>query len=163
MDKLETYLSDHLSGSIVAIDIARRRASSHGDDEIGTDLRRFAADVERDQRVLRDAIASLDISPSMTKELMAGGAAWVDSIRGALNLPGAPNLVRDLELLIMGVRGKELLWKALEGIGVETRPPIHDLRVRAAAQIASLEVLHAGAVEQEFGPSRFPSDGGRTS
>jgi len=43
MDKLETYLSDHLSGSIVAIDLARRRASSQGDDEIGTDLRRFAA------------------------------------------------------------------------------------------------------------------------
>lgn len=150
MDKLETYLSDHLSGSIVAIDLARRRASSQGDDEIGTDLRRFAADVERDQRVLRNVMASLGISPSMTKELMASGAAWVDSIRGALNLPGAPNLVRDLELLIMGVRGKELLWKALEGIGVETEPSIHDLQGRAAAQLARLHVLHARAVEEEF-------------
>ena len=157
MDKLRTYLSDHLSGSIVAIDLARRRASSQGDDEIGTDLRRFAAEVERDQRTLRNVIASLDVSPSMIKELMASGTAWVDSIRSALNLAGAPNLVRDVELLIMGVRGKELLWRTLEGIGVETDPPIRDLQGRAAAQLSSLDVLHARTVEKEFGSSRHRS------
>ena len=156
MDKLETYLSDHLSGSIVAIDLARRRASSQGDDEIGEELRRFAAEVERDQRTLRNAIASLDASPSMVKELIANGTAWVDSIRSALNLPGAPNLVRDVELLIMGVRGKELLWKALEEIGVETDPPIRDLQDRVTAQLLSLDMLHDRAVEKEFGSSRYP-------
>ncbi len=153
MNKLETYLSDHLSGSIVAIDLARRRASSQGDDEVGMELRRFAAEVERDQRTLRQVLASLDASPSMVKELIATGTAWVDSIRSALNLAGAPNLVRDLELLIMGVRGKELLWRALEEIGVETDPPIHDLQDRVAAQLASLHVLHARSIEKEFGLS----------
>jgi hypothetical protein len=157
VDKLETYLSDHLSGSIVAIALARRRASSQGDDEIGTELRRFAAEVERDQRTLRDVIASFDAAPSMVKELIASGTAWVDSIRSVLNLPGAPNLVRDLELLIIGVRGKKLLWRVLEAVGVDTDPSLHDLQVRAAAQISSLEVLHARAVEQEFGSSRHPS------
>ena len=157
MDKLETYLSDHLSGSIVAIDLARRRASSQGDDEIGTDLRRFAAEVERDQRTLRNVIASLDASPSMLKELMASGTAWVDSLRSAINLPGAPNLVRDLELLIIGVRGKELLWKALAEIGIETDPPIRELQDRATAQLASLDVLHNLAVAKEFGSGRAQS------
>ena len=154
MDKLETYLGDHLSGSIVAIDLARRRASAQGDDAIGTELRRFAAEVERDQATLRNVIASLDAAPSMVKELMANGTAWVDSIRSALNLPGAPNLVRDLELLIIGVRGKELLWRALEGIGVETDPPIRDLQGRAAAQLSGLDELHTRAVEKEFGSGR---------
>jgi hypothetical protein len=158
MDKLETYLSDHLSGSIVAIDLARRRASSQGEDEIGIGLRRFAAEVERDQRTLRNLIASLDASPSMVKELIASGTAWVDSLRSALKLPGAPNLVRDLELLIMGVRGKELLWKALADIGIETDPPIRELQDRVAAQLLSLDVLHARAVEKEFGSSRPPSN-----
>jgi hypothetical protein len=157
MDKLETYLSDQLSGSIVAIGLARRRASSQGDDDIGTDLRRFAAEVERDQRTLRNVMASLDASPSMIKELIASGTTWVDSLRSVINIPGAPNLVRDLELLIMGVRGKELLWKALEEIGVETDPPIRELQDRAVAQLASLDVLHARAVEKEFGSSRPPS------
>ena len=157
MDKLETYLSDHLSGSIVAIDLARRRASSQGDDEIGTDLRRFAAEVERDQRTLRNVIASRGASPSMIKELMASGTAWVDSLRSAINLPGAPNLVRDLELLIIGVRGKELLWKALADTGIETDPPIRELQDRATTQLASLEVLHKLAVAKEFGSGRAPS------
>ena len=157
MDKLETYLSDHLSGSIVAIDLARRRASSQGDDEIGTDLRRFAAEVERDQRTLRNVIASRGASPSMIKELMASGTAWVDSLRSAVNFPVAPNLVRDLELLIIGVRGKELLWKALADIGIETDPPIRELQDRATAQLASLDVLHNLALEKEFGSGRAPS------
>ena len=157
MGRFETYLSDHLSGSIVAIDLARRRASAQGDDEIGTGLRRFAAEVERDQRTLRNVMAALDISPSMTKELMASGTAWIDSIRTAIKLPGAPNLVRDLELLIIGVRGKELLWKALDQKGVKTDPPIGDLQDRVAAQLADLDVLHALAVDQEFGSSEQPS------
>ena len=67
----------------------------------------------------------------------------MDSIRSGLNLPGAPNLGRDLELLIMGVRGKQLLWRALEEIGVETDPPIRDLQDRAAAQLSRLDVLQA--------------------
>ena len=89
MGRFETYLSDHVSGLIVAIGLARRRASAQGDDEIGTDLRRFATEVERDQRALRNVMATLDVSPSMTKELMASGTAWVDSIRTAIKLPGA--------------------------------------------------------------------------
>ncbi len=157
MGKLETYLSDHLSGSIVAIDLARRRASAQGEDEIGTGLRRFAAEVERDQRTLRNVMATLGVSPSMTKELMASGTAWIDSIRTAIKLPGAPNIVRDLELLVMGARGKELLWKALDRIGVETDPPIRILHDRVAAQLAGLDALHALAVDQEFGSSGQPS------
>ena len=149
--KFGTYLSDHLSGSILAIDLARRRAASQGEDEIGTYLRGFAAEVERDQRTLRNVMAAVGASPSITKELIASGTAWVDSIRSALNLHGAPNLVRDLELLIIGVRGKELLWRALADVGVETDPPIPDLQARAAAQISTLEELHARSVKQEFG------------
>jgi hypothetical protein len=154
--KLETYLNDHLSGSIVAIDLARRRASAHADDEIGTDLRRFATEVERDQRTLRNVMSSLAVSPSMTKELIASGTAWVDSIRTAIKLPGAPNLVRDLELLIIGVRGKELLWKSLERMGIETDPPVGELQGRVAAQLAGLAGLHARAVDREFGSGRPP-------
>ena len=88
---------------------------------------------------------------------MASGTAWVDSLRSAINLPGAPNLVRDLELLIIGVRGKELLWKALAEIGIETDPPIRELQDRATAQLESLDVLHNLAVEREFGSGRAPS------
>lgn len=152
MKKLETYLNDHRTGSIVALDLARRRASAQGDDEIGTYLRTFAEEVERDQQALRTVMERLDVAPRMSRELFGAATSWADSIRGALNMPGAPNLVRDIELLIMGVRGKELLWKALERTGATMDPPIPDLQARARRQIAGLEELHARAVQLEFGP-----------
>ena len=151
MDKLETYLNDHLTGSIVAIDLARRRASAQGDDEIGRFLRTFVTDVEQDQQTLRDVLEAVGGSARTSRELLGTATSWLDSLRGAINLPGAPNLVRDLEILIMGVRGKELIWKALDGLGLVTDPPLEILGTRAREQIAGLQTLHAIAVQREFG------------
>lgn len=150
MDKLETYLNDHLTGSIVALDLARRRAAAQGDDAIGTFLRSFAAEVERDQHALRRVMELQGAAPRVSRELLGTATSWLDSIRGTLNMPGAPNLVRDIELLIMGVRGKELLWTSLERIGAATDPPIAKLQARVREQIAGLEESHARAVRLEF-------------
>ena len=151
MDKLETYLNDHLTGSIVALDLARRRASTQGDDRFGTFLRTFVRDVEQDQKVLRRVMESVGATPRVTRELLGTAASWLDSIRGAFSMPGAPNLVRDLELLIMGVRGKQLIWTSLERLGHTTDPPLPELKARARDQIAGLEGLHALAVGEELG------------
>jgi hypothetical protein len=151
MDKLETYLNDHLAGSIVAIDLARRRASAQADDEIGAFLRTFVDDVEQDQQALRNVMSRAGATPRVSRELLGTAASWLDSLRGALNMPGAPNLVRDLEVLVMGVRGKQLLWRALERLGVTTDPPLAELQARARGQIARLEELHGRAVEEELG------------
>lgn len=151
MDKLATYLNDHLTGSIVALDLARRRASAQGDDEIGVFLRRFVDEVERDQQSLRNVMEALGTSPRVSRELVGTATSWLDSVRGALSLPGAPNLVRDIELLIMGVRGKELLWTAMERLGVTTDPPLDQLQAQARDQVAGLEDLHARAVASDLG------------
>jgi hypothetical protein len=153
MDKLATYLNDHLTGSVVALDLARRRASAQGDDEIGAFLRRFVDEVERDQRSLRNVMEVLGTSPRVSRELVGTATSWLDSVRGALSLPGAPNLVRDIEILIMGVRGKELLWTSLERIGATTEPPLAELQARAREQTAGLEELHARAVTSDLGPA----------
>jgi hypothetical protein len=151
VEKLETYLNDHLTGSIVALDVARRRGSAQGDDEIGVFLRTFVHEAERDQRTLRSVMETSGTSPRVSRELLGTATSWLDSIRGTLKMPGAPNLVRDIELLIMGVRGKELLWKSVERVGVTTDPPLQELQARARDQIAGLEELHARATGLEFG------------
>ena len=151
MEKLGTYLNDHLTGSIVALDLARRRGSAQGDDEIGAFLRSFVHEVERDQQSLRSIMATLRTPPRISREFLGTATSWLDSIRGKLNLPGAPNLVRDIEVLIMGVRGKELLWTSLERLRVITEPPLAELQARARDQIAGLEELHARCVVAEFG------------
>ena len=151
MEKLGTYLNDHLTGSIVALDLARRRGSAQVDDEIGAFLRSFVHEVERDQQSLRSIMETLRTPPRISREFFGTATSWLDSIRGTLNLPGAPNLVRDIEVLIMGVRGKELLWKSLERLRVITEPPLAELLARARDQIAGLEELHARCVAAEFG------------
>ena len=59
----------------------------------------------------------------------------------------------EVEILIMGVRGKELVWTSLERIGATTDPPLAELQARARDQIAGLEELHARAVALELGPA----------
>jgi hypothetical protein len=103
-----------LTGAIVTIDLARRRASVQGDDEFGTFLGAFAQDVGRDQLALRGVVKTLGVSARLSRELLGTATAWLDSIRGTLNMPGAPNLVGDIEMLTIGVRGKELIWKSLQ-------------------------------------------------
>lgn len=151
MDKRGRYLNDHLAGSVVALEIADRRAKAQGDDEIGTYLRTFVDEVTQDQRALRDIMASVGTSPSLVKEGAATAASWFDTVRGALDLPGAPNLLRDIELLIIGVTGKALLWSCLERLGISTDPPLPELQRRASEQLARLEQLHGQAVEGELG------------
>lgn len=153
MDKLDTYLNDHLAGSIVALDLARRRAAAQAGDAIGDFLKTFVQDVERDQQALRTVMQKRRTSPRISRAILGTAASWLDSIRGTLNMPAAPNLVRDLELLIIGVRGKELLWQSLERIGAMTDPPLEELRARARDQIAGLEASHARAVDLELGPA----------
>lgn len=151
MDKFETYLNDHLTGSIVALDLARRRASAQGDDRFGTFLRTFVRDVEQDQQVLRRVMESVGATPRVSRELLGTATSWLDSVRGTFSMPGAPNLVRDLEVLIMGVRGKELLWTSLERLGHTPDPPLPELQARARKQIDGLVELHGLAVSQELG------------
>jgi hypothetical protein len=150
-DKLSTYLNDHFAGSIVALDLARRRGLAQSDDEFGAFLRMFVQEVERDQGSLRSVMEMLGTSPRASRAIIGSATSWLDSIRGALPLPGAPNLVRDIEILIIGVRGKELLWNALERLGETTDPPLAELQARARDQIAGLEELHARSVEVELG------------
>jgi hypothetical protein len=154
MKKLGTYLNDHLTGSIVALGLARRRGSAQGDDEIGAFLRSFVHEVELDQQSLRSIMKMLRTPPRISREFFGTATSWLDSIRGTLNLPGAPNLVRDIEVLIMGVRGKELLWTSLERLRVITEPPLAELQARARDQIAGLEELHARCVAAEFKSGR---------
>jgi len=51
--------------------------------------------------------------------------------------------MRDLELLLMGVRGKELLWHTLSRVGVLDPASQRLLLERVASQRSVLEQLHA--------------------
>lgn len=116
-DLLRTYLSDHLAGSVGALEIIGRAAER----EAGTELGRFFAglgrEVEADQEVLRDLLVRLGGSESTVKK----AAVWLADKASQLKLAvsgeaAALARVEELEALAMGIQGKLGLWTALQAV-----------------------------------------------
>jgi hypothetical protein len=150
-DALRAYLSDHLAGSTSALDLVRRRASG-AEDDLGRVFEGLAAELELEQRFLREAMAAAGVGPQSHKQALAVAAAWMDALRPRRH---APNLVRDLEMMATGVRGKELLWAtigalSIAGVPLLERSDLVRLQGMAAAQSRELRQQHDLAVEREL-------------
>ena len=139
---LPAYLHDHLAGSVTAVDIARRRRDAETDGTSKAALEMFIEDVEEDRERLRELMSSLGIVPSVWKQTMATGIAWLDAVRSMVG-PSELGRLRDFELLLMGIRGKELLWHTLSRVGVLDPASQRLLLERVASQRLMLEQLHA--------------------
>jgi hypothetical protein len=83
----------------------------------------------------------------------AAATSWIDAVR--LWVGPGPNLVRDLELLILGVRGKELFWKSLESTRSQVlrEDELRRLLSRAQEHVRGLGALHVRAVKDQLGGS----------
>ena len=156
---LRVYLNDHLAGSTSALDLVRRRASG-AEGDLGRVFEGLAAELELEQRFLREAMAAAGVGPQAHKQALAVAAAWVDVLRPRRQ---PPNLVRDLEVIATGVRGKELLWAtidALRAVGTILLDPedLARLQEMAAAQSRELGRQHDLAVRRELA-GRAPASG----
>jgi hypothetical protein len=150
-DALRAYLNDHLAGSTSALDLVRRRASG-AEGDLGRVFEGLAAELELEQRFLREAMAAAGVGPQPHKQALALAAAWVDALRPRRQ---PPNLVRDLEIVATGVRGKELLWATIGALDVAGVPllkadDLTRLEEMAAAQSHELQRQHDLAVEHEL-------------
>ena len=138
---LHIYLSDHLAGSSVGIEVARRAAKSNADNDIGHHLREALALIEEDRTTL-EQVMELVGAPKHQWKL---AAAWVGEKVGRLKLNGqitaySPlSRLVELEALSLGIRGKRALWQSLR----EIRDP----------RLASIDFDHliARADEQDKG------------
>jgi len=139
---LPAYLHDHLAGSVTAVDIARRRRDAETDGPSKAALELFIQDVQEDRERLRELMSRLGIVPSVWKQAAATGVAWLDTVRSMVG-PSDLHRIRDFELLLMGVRGKELLWHTLSRVGVLDPASQRLLLERVASQRLILEQLHA--------------------
>jgi hypothetical protein len=155
---LAIYLADHLAGSVVGYELAKRCAASNR----GTDLGRYLEEtlipeVIEDRAALVRVMDLLGTSPSRWK----GAAAWLGEKAGRLKLNGeitgySPlSRLYELEALILGVRGKQCGWEALmASCGSDERlTPIDlaGLAARAERQASELARHHeraaAGALQ----------------
>jgi hypothetical protein len=142
-DPLATYLHDHLSGAVVAINLLEALRDQHN----GKPLGQFAADllseVEADRAVLQELADRVGAETSVLKE----ATAWLGEKVSRLKLRSHPNdrlgTFETLEALALGILGKLALWRALGVVAVVdirlSGIDFNHLDARAQAQHASVE------------------------
>jgi hypothetical protein len=118
---LGIYLNDHLAGSTVGLELAKRARGSNEGTEYGEVLARVAADIEEDRDALQRLMETLEVKRDHPKVL----AGWVAEKLGRLKpngqILGYSPLSRliELETLALGITGKLSLWEALTEVAGE--------------------------------------------
>jgi hypothetical protein len=154
MKDLDSYLNDHLAGSISALELIAHWVDVHKGEPLGSFFLETGREIKADRDTLRDVMRALGVEESKMRQ----ASAWVAEKLGRARLmvagdePGSLGLVLTLEGLIMGVTGKKLLWVALAA----TKLPrlnsynFEQLQRRAEQQAERIEAERISAVRQAF-------------
>ncbi len=154
MKELESYLNDHLAGSVGALELVEHWAHLHDGKPLGAFFFDIGTDIRADQGTLRDLMHRLAIDESNVRK----AGAWAAEKAGRARLMiagdelGSPGLVLTLEGLIMGVTGKKLMWRALAAANLPQLSgyDFKELERRAEQQIERIEIERIRAAQQAF-------------
>jgi hypothetical protein len=112
---LSIYLNDHLAGSTVGVELARRARSQNEGTPLGDSLAKLTTEIEEDRETLQRLMGELGVKQDHLKSK----SAWIAEKAGRLKLNGrltgySPlSRLVELEGLHLGVNGKLDLWQAL--------------------------------------------------
>jgi hypothetical protein len=115
MKELDAYLNDHLAGSVAALELLDHCARLYKGGPLGTFFTEMKTRIGADQDTLCNLMSRLGIEESKARQ----ASAWVgEKLSRAVfalagNQPQGLGLLLALEGLIMGIAGKQLLWRAL--------------------------------------------------
>jgi hypothetical protein len=148
-ERLAIYLNDHLAGSVIALEMLDDLA---GDPELA-DLRR---EILADRDVLERLMSRTGAEISQPRQ----AAAWLTEKLGDVKLylddpdQGALRRLEMLEVVTMGIFGKESLWASLQasmpGNPLLQTEDFTALRLRAQQQRERIEPLRLAAARAAF-------------
>jgi hypothetical protein len=114
MKEAATYLNDHLAGSVAALELLDHLIKVYQDKPLGNFFHELRADVKADQAVLQMLVQRFGKESAIRK-----AGAWIVEkfsrvkIKAAGEDVGEMGLLQALEALVLGITGKQLLWRAL--------------------------------------------------
>jgi hypothetical protein len=154
MKDLDSYLNDHLAGSISALELIGHWAEVHKGESLGSFFVEIEREIKADQDTLRDVMRNLGVEESKVRK----AGAWAAEKLGRARLtiagdePGRLGLVLTLEGLIMGVTGKKLMWVALAAAKLPRLKSynLEQLQRSAEQQLERIESERISAVRQAF-------------
>ena len=154
MKNLDSYLNDHLAGSISALEVIDHWAEVHKGEPVSSFFVEIKAHIKADQETLRDIMHALEVEESKIRKAGAWAAEKVGRARLIIagDEPGRLGLVLTLEGLIMGVTGKKLMWGALAAAKLPRLNSynLEQLQRSAEQQLEQIEAERISAVRQAF-------------
>src|SRR4029453_7206572 len=154
MKELDSYLNDHLAGSISALELIAHWVEVHKGEPFGSFFVEIEREIKVDQDTLRDVMRTLGVEESKVRQAGAWPAEKVGRVRLMIegDEQGSLGLVLTLEGLIMGVTGKKLMWRALAAAKL---PELNGYNFdepqrRAEQQVERIEAERISAVRQVF-------------
>ena len=156
MKKLDSYLNDHLAGSVGALELIAYCAHLYDGKPLGAFFTKMKAQIGTDQYTLRRLMRRLGIEESKVRQ--AGARAGEKLGRALFTIAGSEpdglGLLLVLEGLIMGVVGKRLLWRSLAAIAPNfpalQGTAFSELEKRAHDQFERVETLRIEMAREAF-------------
>jgi hypothetical protein len=151
---LISYLNDHLAGSVSALELLDHLTKAHEGDALEKFFRDLRVDISADQDVLKKIVQRFKARESAVRK----AGAWLAEKVGRVKIKasgvkfGQLGLVEALEVLILGITGKQLLWRALNA-SIGNSPLLRgvdlaQLEERAIEQIERVETHRLEAARE---------------
>jgi hypothetical protein len=157
MKELESYLNDHLAGSVSALELIAHWVEVHKGEPLGNFFAETEREIKADQDTLREVMRALGVAESKVRQAGAWAAEKVGRARLIIagDEPGGLGLVLTLEGLIMGITGKKGMWRALAAAKLPQLNGYNfdELQHRAEQQIQKIEAERIRATRQAFSGS----------
>ena len=154
MKDLDSYLNDHLAGSVSALELIAHWVEVHKGEPVGSFFAETEREIKADQDTLRDVMRTLGVEESKVRQAGAWAAEKVGRARLMIagDEQGSLGLVLTLEGLIMGVTGKKLLWRALDAAKLPglNSYNFEQLQGRAEQQVERIEAERISAIREAF-------------
>ena len=124
-EQLEVYLKDHYAAGVGALELIRHSRKSHEGTPWAAFFAELENEVEADHEQLHNLIQALGLDDSGVRN----AGAWMAEKLGRAKLGFAGGdtselrLLQTLESLALGIKGKQLLWRALAAVRRARCPP----------------------------------------
>src|SRR3954471_8866245 len=114
MKQLASYLNDHVAGAVAAVELLDHLVEAHQGRPLENFFRELRGDIAADLEVLRKVLHRFSKESALRK----AGAWLVEKfsrikVKTTGDKRGELGLVTALEILVLGITGKQLLWRAL--------------------------------------------------
>lgn len=112
-DALPTYLQDHLAGALHAIELLKAMRDHFAEEPLGKFAGQILAEVEADREVLARLTERIGGTAGGPKEWGAWLAEKVSRLKLKHGSGDGLGTFEALEFLVLGIHGKQALWRAL--------------------------------------------------